>query len=125
MEDAPSDIIYLYNGVDLFCMVSLLWAAVQQQQAIIEDLLNNYAPITEKIVTEQVAIPFETITKEATGNGTETRNKVLQEGKEGIKEITYKIKYQSDVEIEKIVISEIVLQEPVNKIIQVQKINTR
>jgi gas vesicle protein len=41
LKDAPSDIIYLYNGVDLFCMVSLLWAAVQQQQVIIEDLLNN------------------------------------------------------------------------------------
>ena len=36
-------------------------------------------------------------------------------------EVTYKIKYQNEVEIEKTVISEVVVQEPVNKIVQVQK----
>lgn len=91
----------------------------------LEDLLNNYAPITEKIVTEQITIPFETITKEATGTGTESRNKVLQKGQEGLKEITYKIKYQNDVEIEKIVLSEVVVKQPVNQIVQVQKITSR
>ena len=91
----------------------------------IDDLLKNYAPITEKIVVEQVEIPFETITKEATGTGTESRNKVIQEGKNGIKEITYKIKYQNDIEIEKTVLSEVVTQEPVNKIVQVQKVSSR
>lgn len=87
----------------------------------LNQLLENYAPITEKIVVEQVAIPYETITKNTTGTSTETTNKVVQEGKDGIKEVTYKVKYQNDVEIEKSVISEVVVQEPVNKIIQVQK----
>lgn len=94
-------------------------------QTSIEELLNNYAPITEKIVTEQVTIPYETITKEATGNGTETTNKVLQQGKDGLKEITYKIKYQNDIEIEKIVLSETIIKQPVNKIVQVQKVTSR
>ena len=87
----------------------------------LNQLLENYAPITEKIVVEQVAIPYETITKNTTGTSTETTNKVVQEGKDGIKEVTYKVKYQNDVEIEKSVISEIIVQEPVNKIVQVQK----
>lgn len=87
----------------------------------LNQLLENYAPITEKIVVEQVAIPYETITKKTTGTSTETTNKVVKEGKDGIKEVTYKVKYQNDVEIEKSVISEVVVQEPVNKIIQVQK----
>ena len=87
----------------------------------LNQLLENYAPITEKIVVEQVAIPYETITKNTTGTSTETTNKVVQEGKDGLKEVTYKVKYQNDVEIEKSVISEVVIQEPVNKIIQVQK----
>ena len=87
----------------------------------LNQLLENYAPITEKIVVEQVAIPYETITKNTTGTSTETTNKVVQEGKDGIKEVTYKVKYQNDVEIEKSVISEVVVQEPVNKIIQVRK----
>lgn len=87
----------------------------------LEDLLKNYAPITEKIVVEQVTIPYETITKNATGTETDTTNKVLQEGKDGLKEVTYKIKYQNEVEIEKTLLSENIIQEPVNKIVQVQK----
>ena len=80
----------------------------------LEELLKNYAPITEKIVVEQVTIPYETITKNTT-------EKVLQQGKDGLKEVTYKIKYQNEVEIEKTLLSENIIQEPVNKIVQVQK----
>ena len=91
----------------------------------LDDLLATYAPITEKIVVEQITIPFETITKEATGTGDEKRNRVIQQGQDGLKEITYKIKYQNDVEIEQTVLSEVVVKEPVNKIIQVQKVTSR
>ena len=94
-------------------------------QTSLDDLLKNYSPITEKIIVEQVAIPFETITKEATGDGTDARNQVLQQGKEGLKEITYKAKYQNDVEIERTVLSEVIIEEPVNKIVQVQKVTSR
>ena len=87
----------------------------------LDQLLENYAPITEKIVVEQVVIPYETITKNTTGTSTDTTNKVVQEGKDGLKEVTYKVKYQNDVETEKSVISEVVVQEPVDKIVQVQK----
>lgn len=87
----------------------------------LNQLLENYAPITEKIVVEQVVIPYETITKNTTGTSTDTTNKVVQQGKDGLKEVTYKVKYQNDIEIEKTVISEVVVQEPVNKIVQVQK----
>lgn len=90
----------------------------------LNQLLENYAPITEKIVKEQVVIPFETVTKNTTENTEGTKNKVLQQGKDGLKEVTYKVKYQNDIEIEKTVISEVVLQEPVNKIVQVQKTQT-
>ena len=88
----------------------------------LNQLMESYAPITEKIVVEQVAIPYETITKNTNNAGTtDTTNKVVQQGKDGLKEITYKIKYQNNVEIEKTVISEKVITEPVNKIVQVQK----
>ena len=87
----------------------------------LNQLLENYAPITEKIVVEQVAIPYETVTKNVAGKEANTTNKVLQEGKDGLKEVTYKVKYQNEVEIEKTVISEVVVTEPVNKIVQVQK----
>ncbi len=97
----------------------------QGVETTLDELLENYAPITEKIVVEQVAIPFETITKDAAGGAEERTNKVIQQGKEGLKEITYKIKYQNDIEIEKTVISEVVVKEPVNKIVQIQKVTTR
>lgn len=87
----------------------------------LDELLQNYAPITEKIVVEQVTIPYETVTKNTTGTTENTTNKVLQQGKDGLKEITYKVKYQNDKEIDKTVISEKVITEPVNKIVQVNK----
>ena len=71
------------------------------------------------VISEQVEIPYETITKDVSKEGTETKDKVLQEGVNGLKEIKYKVKYQDDVEIEKNVISETVIREPVNKIIQI------
>ena len=85
-----------------------------------EEIKNAYATITEKIVVEQESIPFETITKDVSNSSTETTDRILQEGKEGIKEVTYKIKYQNDIEIERTKISENVITEPVNKIIQVK-----
>ncbi len=90
----------------------------------LDQLLENYAPVTEKIVVEQVTIPYETITKNTTNATTGTTNKVLQQGKDGLKEVTYKVKYQNDVEIEKTVISEVVITEPVDRIVQVQKVQT-
>lgn len=91
-----------------------------------DELLKSYEPITEKIVVEEESIPFETITKEVENKtaGSSTTNKVIQEGKDGVKELTYKVKYQSGVEVEKVLISEIVKEESVDKIIQVQEVLT-
>ncbi len=93
-------------------------------QTSLNQLLENYAPITEKIIVEQVTIPYETVTKNTTEATEGTTNKVLQEGEEGLKEVTYKAKYQNEVEIEKTLLSEVVVKEPVNKIVQVQKTQT-
>lgn len=93
-------------------------------QTTLDELLNNYVPITEKIVTEQVEIPYETITKNVAGTSTNTTNKVIKQGKNGLKEVTYKIKYQNEVEIEKIQLSEKIIKEPVNKIVQINKVVT-
>ncbi len=91
----------------------------QVESVSTEEILGKYVTVTEKIVIEQVEIPYETITKDVSKEGSETKDKVLQEGVNGLKEIKYKVKYQDDVEIEKNVISETVIREPVNKIIQI------
>ena len=85
-----------------------------------DEIKNAYSAITEKVIVEQEAIPFETITKDVSNSSEETTNKVLQEGKEGLKEVTYKVKYQNDLEIERIKVSENIIKEPVNKIVQVK-----
>lgn len=98
----------------------------QGAQTSLDELMQSYAPITEKIVKEQVTIPYETITKNTAGTDKDVENKVIQKGVEGLKEVTYKVKYQNDIEIEKTVLSETVIKEPVNKIVQVnKKITTR
>lgn len=84
-----------------------------------EEILGNYVTITEKIVTEQQEIPYETVTKDISASGTETTNKVVQAGVNGLKETKYKVKYQNDVEIERTLISEQVIKEPVDKIVQI------
>ena len=91
-----------------------------------DEIINKYDTIVEKIVVEQVEIPFETITKDISIQGTDTSNKVIQKGKNGLKEIKYKVKYQNDVEIDKVVLSETVIKEPVNKIVQIStKLSSR
>ena len=94
--------------------------AAKGENIPLEELLNEYTPITEKIVVEKQEIPYETITKDSTNGKTDTTSKVIQEGKDGIQEITYKIKYQNEIEIEREVISSKIIKEPINKIVQVQ-----
>lgn len=91
----------------------------------IEEIAENYSNITEEIITVQEEIPFETITKDVS-NGSETTNRVIQYGKNGIKEVTYKVKYKNSEEIERIELSSKVIKEPVDKIVQIQtKVTSR
>ena len=89
-------------------------------ETTLDEILDSYSPIIEKIVTEEEEIPFETITKDASASGENTKNKVIQQGENGVKQVTYKIKYKNDQEIERTVLSEVVIKEPVYKIVQVQ-----
>ena len=92
-----------------------------EYQAIVEkeEILDNYAKIVEKIIVEREEIPFETITKDISKSGSETTSSVIQKGKNGLKELKYRVKYKEDVEIERNLISETILQEPVDKIVQI------
>ena len=89
-------------------------------ETTLDEILKSYSPIIEKIVVEQESIPYETITKDASSGAGDTKNRVIQQGQDGIKEVTYKIKYQNDEEIERTKLSEQIIKEPVDKIVQVQ-----
>ncbi|MCI8655718.1 MAG: DUF348 domain-containing protein [Clostridia bacterium] len=90
-------------------------------ETTLEDILNNYSPIIEKIVIEQESIPYETITKDVSNGEETTKNKVVTKGEEGIKQVTYKVKYKNDEEISRTKLSEIVIKDAVDKVVQVQK----
>lgn len=90
----------------------------------IEEIAQSYADIIEEIITVKEEIPFETITKDVS-NGSSTVNKVIQAGKKGLKEVTYKVRYKGDVEVERIELSSKVIKEPVNKIVQIQTVTSR
>lgn len=94
------------------------------QNITAEEVLASYDNIVEKMVTEQVKIPFETVKKDVSSGSKQKQDKVVQQGKDGLKEITYRIKYQNDKEIEKIKLSEKVIKEPVDKIIEVRQKQT-
>lgn len=86
----------------------------------LETVSKAYNPITEKIIVETEEIPYETITKKVTDSTKNTKEQVIQKGKNGKKEVTYKVKYQNDKEIERTEISSKVIEEPVDKIVQVR-----
>lgn len=93
---------------------------IAEEQAIsnINDIIDKYETITQEIITIQEEIPFETITKDATGteNGT---TRVLQEGKNGLKEVTYKVTYKAGEEISREELYCVIIEEPVNKVVQI------
>ena len=86
----------------------------------LEQVLGNYSSITEKIEIEEEVIPYETITKKASTVSSKDRtNQVIQQGKDGLKEVTYKVKYQNYIEVSRTVIKEKIIKKAVNKIVQV------
>lgn len=88
-----------------------------------EEILNSYDSIIEKVETIQEKIPFETITKDVADGSDTKKDTVVQQGVDGIKEIVYNIKYQNGEEIERQEISSTIIKEPINKIIEVRKVN--
>lgn len=89
-------------------------------ETTLDSLLEAYNAIVEKIEVVEEKIPYETVTKDISSGAADTKNKVLQQGQEGIKQVTYKIKYQNDIEILRTKVSEVIIKEPVQKIVRVQ-----
>ena len=104
----------------------VLKLADAEETVSLEQVLGNYANIVEKIETVEEKIAYETITKNASNVSSEERvNKVIKQGQDGLKKVTYKIKYQNDIEIARTVIKEEIIKKPVNKIVQVTKTTSR
>ena len=100
--------------------------ANEEETLSTEQILAMHTPIVEKKEIKEEIIPYETITKESKSVGSEERtNKVLQEGKDGLKRVTYSVKYQNDIEISRVTEKEEIIKNPVNKIVQVTTTTSR
>ncbi len=100
---------------------SVIKLAEENNEVSIEQLLGDYTKVTEKILTEQVEIPYETVTKQNEKAEESATNKVVKQGENGLKEIVYRAKFRNDVEIERSVLSETIIKEPVNKVVEENK----
>ena len=87
---------------------------VISEELTMEKILENYESVTEKIVKEQVKIAYEIETKDYSSGSGEKVEKIVKNGVDGIKEITYKVKYLNGEETERIQISEETVKNPVN-----------
>lgn len=85
-----------------------------------EEILESYTQIVEKVITQEIEIPFETITKDVSNGGSSTQDRVVQAGSNGLRKVTYRIRYQNGNEIEKTEISSDIIKEPVDKIVEVR-----
>ena len=99
----------------------LVTLAEESKRVTVEQLLSNYSPITEKIITKNETIDYKTVDEK--GNEIDLENtsknyKTQKKGKVGKKQSVYKIKYQNDIEIEKIEISKKMISQPVNEIVE-------
>jgi len=90
-----------------------------------EIILASYTNITEAIITVKEEIPFETITKDVSNGSESTTNRVIQSGRNGLKETTYKVTYKDGGEIAREELTSKIVKEPVNKIVQVQTKTSR
>ena len=90
------------------------------EELSMEKVLEEYNSVSEKIIKEQIAIPYETeVNDSSTGTG-EKEEKITQNGVDGVKEISYKVVYNNGEEVEKTQISEVIVSEPVNCIKQIK-----
>lgn len=74
--------------------------------------------VTENIVSETEALPY-TVHKKINRRMDEGTEKVTQEGKDGILQKLYRVVMEDGVEVSKELLSEKIIQNPVNKIIEI------
>ncbi|MCL2383488.1 MAG: G5 domain-containing protein [Oscillospiraceae bacterium] len=86
----------------------------------VEDILQRYEDIKHKIEIVEEEIPFETITRDVSSGSTDTDNRVIEQGRNGLRETKYKITFQNDIEIARVELETRVVREPQNRIVQTQ-----
>ena len=93
---------------------------VVSEEVSIDEILGNYNVVTEKIVKEEEAIEYETEVKDLSTGEEKKEEVITQNGVDGLKEISYKVKYLNGEEVERNKISENVISEPISCIKEIR-----
>lgn len=101
--------------------IEIVALAEESEDVSVEQLLSNYAPVVEKIVTTNEAISYKTI--DENGNEVNTKDKskyyrVQKKGKVGNKQSIYKVQYQNDIEVGRVEISKNIISNPIDEIVK-------
>ena len=86
--------------------------------------VNAKANEMESTMTLMEAVPFEIITDDISDGAQNTTSTIAQHGRIGLKEVTYKVTYKNDVEVDREEIESKITRKPVDHIIQIQAITT-
>ena len=112
--DTSSTIVITGTTQDAYAVIAI---AEEEEKVPIDQLLSAYNTITEKIITVDEVIPYNVVMEDGSSD-TSSANKVVRKGKDGLKKCTYRIKYQNDIEIDRTLIKEEIVEEPVDKIVK-------
>ena len=86
----------------------------------IKEIINNkmYNNLTEKIDVVEVEIPFSTITRQI-ASSKDSHSQVVQEGKNGVKIIKYRLLFNNNELINKVELSSEIKVKPIDKIVEI------
>lgn len=85
----------------------------------LDEIINSYGNIVEKIIIEKKEIPFKTINRTADAYSSNNMSVIIQKGQKGLKEVKSRVKYNNDIEIERIELSTKIIKRPQDKIVQI------
>lgn len=84
----------------------------------LDEIISSYGNIVEKIIIEKKEIPFKTINRTADAYSSNNTSFIIQKGIKGLKEVKSRVKYNNNVEIERVELSSKVVRKPQDKIVQ-------
>lgn len=85
---------------------------------IVSDMKIQVIRVNEDIITEKSNIPFNVITKENNRMDKDTQ-KVVEEGKEGVREKQFKVVLEDGKEVARQLIKEVITSTPIDKIVEI------
>ncbi len=88
------------------------------EETIMEDMTIEIIRVEKEIITESEELDFKTL-RQNDGNLEKGKTRVEREGKKGVKERKIEITYEDGEEVEREVLSEEIIKEPVNRVVKV------